>query len=105
MTYGFEQRLWVATLWPLAAIGVVWAVHLLALREAPAATAARSHGTPVAFSLAVLYVVFPSVSMMIFHSFACVSFDYGDGDKFREVLGRGRGSRGPAAGRCRRRRT
>jgi len=86
VTYGFEQRLWVATLWPLAAIGAVWAVHLLALREAPADAAARSHGAPVAFSLAVLYVVFPSVSMMIFHSFACTSFDYGDGDKFREVL-------------------
>lgn len=86
MTYGFEQRLWVATLWPIAAIGVVWAVHLLALREAPADAAARAHGTPIAFSLAVLYVVFPSVSMMIFHSFACTSFDYGDGDKFREVL-------------------
>ena len=83
--FGAEQELWLATLWPLLAIGVVWGAHLFHVKSR-ASDASAHHETPIAFSLALLYVVFPSVSTKIFHSFICTTFDYDSGDKYEHVM-------------------
>ena len=41
---------------------------------------------PTRFSLALLYVVFPSASTQIFYSFVCTTFDYDADSKFRSVM-------------------
>ena len=57
--FGAEQELWLVTLWPLLAIGVVWGAHLVHVKSG-ASDASAHHETPIAFSLALLYVVFRS---------------------------------------------
>lgn len=67
----FESKLLATTLWPIAMIGLFWASTY--------AKRGLSRKAAMGASLGLLYVVFPSVSVMLFWAFACDRYDYADG--------------------------
>ncbi|KAK7253724.1 calcium ion binding protein [Aureococcus anophagefferens] len=75
--WGFGTRLVVTTLWPLGAVAGVW----LALGRRRETRGKATHA-----SIAILYVVFPSASQLLFQSFVCENFDYPHSDAFARVL-------------------
>ncbi|KAH8045748.1 glutathione transferase [Aureococcus anophagefferens] len=75
--WGFGTRLVVTTLWPLGAVAGVWL--------APGRRR-ETRGKATHASIAILYVVFPSASQLLFQSFVCENFDYPHSDAFARVL-------------------
>ncbi|KAH8069299.1 glutathione transferase [Aureococcus anophagefferens] len=75
--WGFGTRLVVTTLWPLGAVAGVW----LALGRRRETRGKATHA-----SIAILDVVFPSASQLLFQSFVCENFDYPHSDAFARVL-------------------
>ncbi|KAH8094077.1 glutathione transferase [Aureococcus anophagefferens] len=75
--WGFGTRLVVTTLWPLGAVAGVW----LALGRRRETRGKATHA-----SIAILYVVFPSASQLLFQSFVCENFDYPHSDAARPRL-------------------